>query len=48
MNRNDDTSGLQILLSGAIALGLMLYAVGIFVHRLYVHRDRQLEQESDE
>jgi hypothetical protein len=48
MNRNDDTSGLQILLSGAIALGLMLYAVCVFVHRLYVHRDRQIEQESNE
>ncbi|MBA1194860.1 hypothetical protein G7007_18710 [Pseudomonas entomophila] len=48
MNRNDDTSGLQILLSGAIALGLMFYAIGIFVYRLYVHRDRQIEQESNE
>lgn len=48
MNRNDDTSGLQILLSGAMAFGLMILAIGIFVHRLYVHRDRQLEQESNE
>lgn len=48
MNRNDDTSGLQILLSGAIAIGLMLYAVGLFIHRLYVHRGQRIEQESSE
>jgi len=47
MKRSDDPTGLQILLIGAMAIGMFLHAVGIFVYRLYTQKPAR-RQEGEE
>lgn len=39
MKQSDDTSGLQLLLSGLVAIALVLHMVGVFVLRLREQRN---------
>lgn len=49
MKRTDDPTGLQVLFTGAVAIALVLHAIGIFACRLYTQRfDHQQPDHQDE
>lgn len=50
MKRSTDPTGLQFLFTGAVAIGLLLQAIGIFVYRLYTQRleDQQTDRQDDQ
>lgn len=49
MKRTDDPTGLQVLFTGAVAIVLVLQAIGIFAYRLYAQRfDHQQADNQDE
>lgn len=41
MKRTNDPTGLQFLFTGAVAIALVLHAIGIFVYRLYTQKAEQ-------
>ncbi|MHC8341769.1 hypothetical protein [Pseudomonas sp. RT6P73] len=47
MKRSDDPTGLQILVTGAIAIAMLVHAIYIFVYRVYTQRPEQ-HQEGEE
>ena len=49
MKRSNDPTGLQFLFTGAVAIALVLHAIGIFAYRLYAQRfDHQQADHQDE
>ncbi|WP_213152793.1 hypothetical protein [Pseudomonas carnis] len=50
MKRTDDPTGLQFLFTGAVAICLVLQAIGIFAYRLYTQRfdDQQVDHQDEQ
>lgn len=50
MKRSNDPTGLQFLFTGAVAICLVLQAIGIFVYRLYTQRfdDQQADHQDEQ
>ena len=48
MKRSDDPTGLQLLFAGAVAIGLALHVIGMFIYRLYTQRTDDKTANQDE
>lgn len=48
MKRSDDPTGLQLLFTGAVAIGLALHVIGMFIYRLYTQRTDDKTTDQDE